>query len=235
MNNTEFFPDQLTKINLDTYVARASLIDALSSVLNLFDGDLIDVGCGKMPYKAFILNNSKVKSYTGLDIENARIYDVVNKPDITWDGVCMPIKEESYDTAIATEVLEHCFYPDIILNETFRILKPGGLFFFTVPFLWNLHETPNDAYRYTPFALEIHLKHAGFKDISIKGLGGWHASMAQMLGLWIKRSPMSKRTRNILSKIVMPLMKILLKHEKNYNGDFKEGQMITGLWGIAKK
>ena len=65
----------------------------------------------------------------------------------------MPIKDNSYNTIIATEVLEHCFEPEILLKEIYRVLKPGGLLFFTVPFVWNFHETPYDAYHYTPFAL----------------------------------------------------------------------------------
>ena len=107
--------------------------------------------------------------------------------------------------------------------------------FFTVPFLWNLHEAPHDEYRYTPFSLERHLNNSGFSDIRIKATGGWHASMAQMLGLWVKRSPLSIIKKRYLSFLVKPIIKYLLKIEQKEKIMLSEGQMITGLYGVAKK
>ncbi|WP_339610785.1 class I SAM-dependent methyltransferase [uncultured Planktosalinus sp.] len=225
----------LNNSNLDIYYIRTSIFKALKEVLPLFQGSLLDIGCGKMPYKEYILDHSNVKTYTGLDIETAKIYDANIQPDFTWDGKKMPFENESYDCAFGTEVLEHCPEPEVVLNEVYRVLKPGGIFFFTVPFLWNLHETPHDEYRYTPFALERHLKNAGFKDIDLKATGGWHASMAQMLGLWVRRSPMSGNKRKFLSVLLKPVLKYLIKLDKPQKVQFKEGQMITGIYGIAKK
>ena len=51
---------------------------------------VLDVGCGKMPYRDFILDNSAVTKYVGIDIENALTYDQTVKPDYTWDGKSMP-------------------------------------------------------------------------------------------------------------------------------------------------
>lgn len=221
--------------NLDRYYIRQAIFKALTTTLPKLNGDLLDIGCGKMPYKSYILSNSKVSTYTGLDIESALEYDAHVKPDFTWDGTNMPFNNASFDCAFGTEVLEHCPEPEVVLKEVYRILKPGGMFFFTVPFLWNLHEVPHDEYRYTPFSLERHLKNSGFKDITIKPTGGWHASMAQMLGLWVRRSPMSSKKRNILSKILKPIIKYLIKLDKPKSVHFKEGQMITGLYGIVRK
>jgi len=221
--------------NLDRYFIRTSIFNALTKTLPSFSGNLLDIGCGKMPYKNYILENSNVKKYIGLDIENALEYDVAVKPDFTWNGKIMPFENNHFDCAFGTEVLEHCPEPEIVLKEVFRVLKPGGVFFFTVPFLWNLHETPHDEYRYTPFALERHLKNAGFNDIELKATGGWHASMAQMLGLWVRRSPMSSNKRKLFSVLLKPVIKYLIKLDKPEKVQFKEGQMITGIYGIVKK
>jgi len=132
-------------------------------------------------------------------------------------------------------VLEHCPEPEMVLKEVFKVLKPEGIFFFTVPFLWNLHEVPNDEYRYTPFSLERHLKNAGFKEINLNATGGWHAAMAQMLGLWVRRSPMSNTKRKWLSILLKPIIQFLIKMDIPAQITFKEGQMITGLYGTAKK
>ncbi|WP_338359082.1 class I SAM-dependent methyltransferase [Yeosuana marina] len=220
---------------LDRYYVRTSIFEAIKISLFHFKDNLLDIGCGKMPYRDYVLKHSKVKSYVGLDIEMALEYDTSVKPDFTWDGETMPFENESFDCALGTEVLEHCPEPAIILNEVYRVLKPEGIFFFTVPFLWNLHEVPNDEYRYTPFSLERHLKNAGFNEIEIKATGGWHASMAQMLGLWVRRSPMSKMKRKYLSLALKPIISYLIKIDKNTKVNFVNGQMITGLYGTAKK
>lgn len=224
-----------TKDNLDRYFIRTSILKALSSNLPKLSRKLLDIGCGKMPYRNYILENSNVSQYVGLDIENALAYDSKLKPDYTWDGKKMPFEDDSFDCAFGTEVLEHCPEPEIVLKEVLRVLKPDGVFFFTVPFLWNLHEVPHDEYRYTPFSLQRHLNNAGFKVIEIKATGGWHASMAQMLGLWVRRSPLTTRKRNTLSLILKPIIKFLIKMDKSEQIVFKEGQMITGLYGTAKK
>lgn len=232
--------DNFTKIeftveNLDRYFIRTSIFNAIKLVLPRFNGKLLDIGCGKMPYKNYILQNSTVYEYVGLDIENALEYDQSIKPDFLWDGKIMPFQSNSFESAFGTEVLEHCPDPEIILKEVYRVLKPDGVFFFTVPFLWNLHEVPNDEYRYTPFSLQRHLQNSGFKDVAIKATGGWHASMAQMLGLWVRRSPLSNKKRKYLSIVIKPIIKYLIKLDNNSTIQFGEGQMITGLYGTAKK
>ena len=231
----QFIDIQITKFNLDRFTIRNAIFKSLKKNINFLKGELLDIGCGKMPYKNYILQNSKVSNYVGLDIEFALNYDPDIKPDFTWNGKIMPFGNNSFDCAFGTEVLEHCPEPEVVLKEVMRVLKPGGIFFFTVPFLWNLHEVPNDEYRYTPFSLERHLKNCGFITIEIKATGGWHASMAQMLGLWIRRSPMPENKRNFLAHFIKPVMKYLIKIDSPEKIKFTDGQMITGLYGTAYK
>jgi SAM-dependent methyltransferase len=138
----EFISIELSSDSLDKYYIRTSIFDALKRSLGEFKGSFLDIGCGKMPYKEFILQNSNVERYIGLDIYNAIQYDQNVQADFTWNGVKMPFEDSSFESSFGTEVLEHCPYPKITLDEVNRVLKPGGVFFFTVPFLWNLHEQP---------------------------------------------------------------------------------------------
>lgn len=231
----DFVDIELSLENLDRYYIRQAIFKVLTKSLPNLDGDLLDIGCGKMPYKTYILENANVSTYTGLDIEIALNYDKEVKPDFTWNGITMPFEDSFFDCAFGTEVLEHCPQPEVVLKEVYRVLKPGGVFFFTVPFLWNLHEVPHDEYRYTPFSLERHLKNSGFKDITIKATGGWHASLAQMLGLWVRRSPLTSKKKRLLSILLKPIIKYLIKLDKPETVQFKEGQMITGLYGLVRK
>jgi Methylase involved in ubiquinone/menaquinone biosynthesis len=220
--------------NLDNYFIRHSIFCALKNNLPLFQGKLLDVGCGKMPYKDYILNNSSVEKYYGLDIETAIEYDKDVKPDFFWNGREMPFDNNTYDTVILTEVLEHCPNPLATLKEINRVMKPNGTIFFTVPFLWPLHEMPHDYYRYTPTALQLLLEESKFTSIIISASGGWDASLAQMLGLWVRRSNLSMKKKKYFSFLFKPIISYLLKRG-NTQTNFREGLMVTSLYGTAKK
>ena len=226
---------QLNFKTLDLYYIRTSIFNAIKEHLACFKGRMLDIGCGKMPYREYIMSKSAVRDYVGLDIESALVYNKNVKPDYTWDGKRMPFEDDIFDCAFGTEVLEHCPEPESVLKETCRVLKPGGVFFFTVPFLWNLHEVPHDEYRYTPFSLERHLKNSDFNNIEIHATGGWHAAMAQMLGLWLKRSQLSMMMKRVLYLVIYPAYRWLLILSKKEKIKFSEGCMITGLYGTAVK
>ena len=231
----QFLNPQLTPANLDRFLIRKRILDAMQEILPQLSGTLVDVGCGYMPYKQLLLSlPSQVTKYIGLDL----VDNIYQKPDLEWDGKTIPLDDNSIDCAIATEVFEHCPEPEIVMKEICRVLKPGGILFFTVPFLWNLHDTPYDEYRYTPFALDRHLKNSGFEKIKLKALGGWDASLAQMLGLWVRRRLVGSRQQNlvrlILSMLFLPIIWLLIKLD-NPPQQFNGGLMITGLSGTAIK
>ncbi len=235
MGDDGFISVSFSRSNLDRYLVRTAIRDALLLAMPRFHGQLLDIGCGAMPYRALLLEKSSIEGYTGLDLENARSYKPGVSPDVRWDGRQMPFADGSFQSAMATEVLEHCMDPGRLLRETHRVLGPGGVFFFTVPFLWNLHDVPDDAYRYTPFSIEYLLGGSGFRNVEVFAMGGWHASMAQMIGLWTRRAPMGPFTRRVLSVLAKPVMASLIRWDRKTVVQFREGQMITGLYGWAEK
>jgi len=230
----DFLAPPCKPANLDRYLIRSSILEALKHIHPQFEGVLLDVGCGQSPYKPLLMSSpGNVKSYIGLDLENNPIH--VNQPDITWREGKIPLDDNSVNCAICTEVLEHCPDPDAVLKEICRVLVPNGFMFFTVPFLWPLHEVPNDEYRYTPFSLRRHLAASGFTDIALRPLGGWDASLAQMLGLWVRRRPMKGWARLTLSYLLLQPIRLLIYKDNQKTTSFLEGTMITGLSGTARK
>ena len=221
------------------FYVRKSILKAVESSMPKFSGTLLDVGCGIKPYKEFILDrNKRVTSYIGLDFEEAIVGEyALGKPDLFWQGDVIPMDDHSVDTVIATELFEHCPDPERVMKEMARVLKPGGVLFFTVPFLWNLHLVPHDEYRYTPFSLKRHLQNAGFTNIEMKALGRWDASLAQMLALWYQHRPMRRLLKKILWLFLVPVIRVLVKAEEKLveDGRFGEGDMVTGLSGTAYK
>jgi len=226
-----FLNPKPTRDRLFDYRLRRDILDALTAQLPNFCGTLLDVGCGRMPYRSLLTSPpSRVERYVGLDIEGSRH----GQNDIEFDGKTIPLEKDSIDTAMATEVLEHCPEPALLLREIRRVLKPGGLFFFTVPFFWPLHEAPHDFFRYTPYAMRHLLEQAGFYEIDLRAHAGWDASLAQMLGLWLQYRGMRPWKRRALSGLCKPLV-ILLNRLDDRPAGPGESVMLTGLSGTARK
>jgi len=243
VNLDSFTSPKLTPFTLDIFIVRKSILEAVKNAVRLFSGDVLDIGCGHMPYRKIILSNTDVTKYIGLDLERNDIYR--DKPDLTWDGKTIPLYDGAVRSVMATELFEHCPDPELVMKEMHRVLCPGGILFFTVPFLWPLHDVPYDQYRYTPFSIERHLANAGFHKIHLQSMGGWDESMAQMIGLYVRRRPMSHWQRFVLSLLAFPfiylLPKLSSKQPKKKRThvipveDFPESLMITGICGVAFK
>lgn len=237
MNLDQFLTPRCTPDNLDTFLVRSAILQALQAALPRLSGTLLDVGSGYMPYRSLLQAPAgRVTHYIGLDLYGNRY----QRPDLEWDGTTIPLHENSVDCALATEVFEHCPDPEAVMREIRRVVKAGGVLFFTVPFLWPLHTVPYDEYRYTPFALERHLRNAGFNHVELTAMGGWDTSMAQMIGLWSrrrwswrqKRHPLGKVAITITTYLAWPLVRGLSWLDKPPQR-FTESSMLPGLTGIA--
>lgn len=84
----------------------------------------------------------------------------------------LPFRDEAFDAALCTEVLEHVPDDRGLLSEIARVLKPGGRLVVTVPFMFRYHPDPEDYRRYTPRGLRAALEAAGFRVERAQGLGG---------------------------------------------------------------
>ncbi len=105
-------------------------------------GNLIDIGCGAKPYKDMI--SPYIKTHIGVDHEECQ-HDPSNA-DLIGMAYELPAEDNSFDSAICTAVLEHLEEPELAIKECFRVLKPGGIAVYSVPFIWHLHEEPRDFY-----------------------------------------------------------------------------------------
>lgn len=227
-----FDPKRCTPNNIDTFLMRRGIVRALRSALPRLSGSLLDVGCGRMPYKNILLGSgSAVERYIGLDMVHPKCGGV---PDVVWDGCVMPLTSDSFDSVVATEVFEHSDNLVELLSEISRVLKPGGVLFFTTPFVWPFHDAPGDECRYTPFSLKRHLKRAGFEGVDIRATGGWHATLANVLGLWARRRPATTLVREVSAFCVWPLVMFLAWRDK-IPEDFESGPLISAISGIAVK
>ncbi|HEY7615507.1 MAG TPA: class I SAM-dependent methyltransferase [Terriglobales bacterium] len=217
---------------MDTFFGKTSVVQALRAALPALHGRVLDVGCGRQPFRNLILSGQNVTGYIGMDLGNNHYAEVV--PDLVWDGNSIPLPADSVGSIVCTEVLEHCPDPARVLAECRRVLEPGGLMVATVPFLFPLHDVPHDYWRYTPYAVEMLLSSAGFRHWEIRPMGGWNAALAHMLGLWAVRSLMRTLTRRIVGRLAMPVYRYLLARDQP-PANFDKPGMIVRLTFSARK
>ena len=137
----------------------------LDKILNLYfemlpKGRVLEIGAGKYP-----LYREKIKAtaYQTLDIRKEV------EPDIRGDIHNIPLEDESVDVVIATEVLEHCYDPHKAINEMHRILAKKGVCILSTRFIYKIHGSPYDYYRFTDQGLSYLFQNFGTKEIRAHG------------------------------------------------------------------
>lgn len=153
----QFNPGVLGAFVNPFFLARRALWREISTAAPALKGRLLDVGCGRKPYRTLF----DVDEYIGLEIESAETR-ARGVADVFYGGSEFPFPSESFDVVLCNQVLEHVFTPFEFLSEINRVLRPGGTLLLTVPFVWDEHEQPNDFARYTSFGLGHLLENTGF-------------------------------------------------------------------------
>lgn len=106
-------------------------------------------------------------------------------PDILADAANVPLSDESFDVVICAELLEHVQDPLSVLNESARLLVPGGKMLVTVPFLLRQHGDPEDYQRLTDTMLRRLFTQAGFVQVTIERQGYFWSVAADMYCAWV--------------------------------------------------
>jgi len=69
--------------------------------------------------------------------------------DMVGDAHNIPFADNTFDAIFSVAVLEHVYDPEKVVSEMIRVLKPGGILYSEVPFIFFFHGYPNDFRRYT--------------------------------------------------------------------------------------
>lgn len=137
-------------------------------------GNFLDLGCGNKPYES--LYNPVTDTQVGCDV----IQSDRNRVDVICLATELKFSDSQFDSILCTQVLEHVFEHDKMIQEILRVLKPGGHIILTVPFAWELHEEPYDFFRYTKHALKELFERNGLVINYIKPNGGKWAAVYQL-------------------------------------------------------
>lgn len=123
-------------------------------------GRLLDIGCAD----GWVRDTAPADcEYVGLDYPATARGIYGTRPDIYADGARLPFLDDSFDTIVLLEVLEHVAEPQSVLAEIRRVLRPHGTLLLSMPFLYPLHDAPHDYQRYTAPGLAHRLRAVGLE------------------------------------------------------------------------
>jgi ubiquinone/menaquinone biosynthesis C-methylase UbiE len=109
------------------------------TVMSLIDDDLsgkkmLEVGCGNGDFSNYLALNRNA-TISGLDFstesikiaeEKKKVFGAVGSSFMVGDAQNISLPDNSYDIIVSCECLEHVPEPQKMINEIFRLLKPGG-------------------------------------------------------------------------------------------------------------
>lgn len=120
-----WYPNEQKNGTLIFYNWMRQYTNSQQSVLNLGAGP-----ASKNPLRKF---RGEVARVVGADIDPVVLGNDELDEAYVVDGTRLPFKENSFDIAFSDYVLEHVEFPEPFLKEVYRVLKPGGSFFFRTP------------------------------------------------------------------------------------------------------
>lgn len=154
------------------FVARRRILLSLleRNLPDRTDLDVLDAGCGGGATMESLRRYGLVR---GMELAKEAVeYNRERGRDVIEGSIeRMPFEDESFDLALALDVIEHV--PDDLaaLEELSRVLRPGGSLLVTVPaldMLWSAHDETNGHYRrYTLAGLRGRVARAGFEVVEL--------------------------------------------------------------------
>lgn len=150
------------------------LLRAYVLAADFVSGDLLEVGCGEGRGIEWL--QSKVTSYSAID----KIAEVVERltkkfPTVNFTSgniPPLPYADNSFDSVVTFQVIEHIRDDHAFLKEIARVLKPGGLALITTPNRpMSLSRNPWHEREYTAQEL-TDLAKKYFAQVEMKGVTG---------------------------------------------------------------
>jgi SAM-dependent methyltransferase len=135
---------------------RSEKAEKIVTILQDFTGhDLmqyscLDLGCALGIITKYVKNS--FKSTFGVEIDEKLVKQAISLPSqgsifVVADGGKTPFPSRSFDVIICAQVYEHTPDPQLLSNEIWRLLKTGGMCFFSGPNRWS----PIEEHYWLPF------------------------------------------------------------------------------------
>ena len=122
---------------------------------------VLDVGCGEMPYYHEAIKSKIICA----DLAHTK------KAHLIANAMSLPLKKSKLDGIVSINSLYYCGNPQKAIKEFSQVLKKGGKLVLMMPFIYPIHDAPDDKYRFTEYGIIELLKH-DFSIKYIKTIGG---------------------------------------------------------------
>ena len=112
------------------------------------EGKMLDVGCGEGRHIFGVMQDYPMMKCIGLDMDDESLekaeegyeyFESISKAGAEFlkgSAYSLPFPNDTFDLVVCSEVLEHLHEYDDAVKEIFRVLKPGGKFYASVPASW---------------------------------------------------------------------------------------------------
>jgi SAM-dependent methyltransferase len=143
---------------------------------------VLDLGCRSGALTRHLLDGNSV---VGLDVDAAALEKAAAlgiEPLQADVDEPLPLEDARFDAVVAGELLEHLRFPDALVAEIRRVLRPGGVLVGSVPNAFRVQgrlrflrgrppeDDPTHLRMFSPHALRELL--AGFEDVHLTYVGG---------------------------------------------------------------
>ena len=159
--DAEYF-DYFLDIDNITESERSRLNQKIYSLINKNSKSILDVGCGNGWLSKMMQNDHN--NIVSLDISFINVKKTLmnqshpNHSGIVADVFHLPFPDDTFDTIIASEIMEHIYDPIKFIECLFQVLKPGGQLIISTPYNERIplslcvhcnKPTPRDAHLHT--------------------------------------------------------------------------------------
>jgi len=139
----------------------------------------LDLGCGSGPHRR-VCERAGFQ-WVGVDYADSAA-------PILGDAHSVPFADDSFEFVLSIAVLEHIRYPFVMLQEVYRVLKPGGTLIGTVAFLEPFHA--QSYYHHSDLGILNLIAHSGLSTSEIAPHRDWMVLTAQArMGLFPRMPP----------------------------------------------
>lgn len=124
-----------------------------------------------------ILQSLSMEQMDALEISAGQYWRTLNFKSFTEANypefdICEGMLDQQFDLIIADQVFEHLLWPYRAAKNIHALLRPGGYFLVTTPFLIRVHAIPHDCTRWTETGIKYFLAECGF-DLEHIQTGSW--------------------------------------------------------------
>ena len=153
------------------YIADRQHAHYIPMLLEHIGGEVLDIGCGPVPY--YEVYRDKSTGITCVDwAASAHGTQFVDHfVDLNEPGP-LPFADGTFDSVVASDMIQHLKRPHALLAELARVLKPGGKIFLSAPFIYWMSEYPHEYYHLSEFALRDLTAASGMEVVQLTSYGG---------------------------------------------------------------